>query len=426
MNFLQEKKKSFQYNFEVVPVFNYLKNEGNSFEEPDLNSELYKGILYTESGELSFAPTVYYNDLSSVLLGVSTGAGSIDMSTLVNDVKVNNESRILIEILTEDKEYRVGDTVTIAYSYNNSTNESYSVSVEDWTLFGSSHAEELGQIEPNSTGVFTKKIELTQDMINENNKIESMPALHFYQDEKQVMVIKKDLNYTQVKPVKVVYLDESGNELAKSKMISGSFYEAYDASTEEYKILKIDDYVLDENNLPENAVGIINNEEQLVEYIYKKDPIELGTIVVKFLDENGSKIKEAIKLHGTIGTDYDLKNENIDLAVEGYHLVNEKLPENSKGIFKDEEQQIIYVYEKDQELETSKEKEIVVSSDNDNSYKGENKPLTNGSSSMSKWEVVNGEKRNLPKTGEENNAWFIFIGFALVGICLVSLKYKKS
>lgn len=112
--------------------------------------------------------------------------------------------------------------------------------------------------------------------------------------------------------------------------------------------------------------------------------------------------------------------------MEGYHLVNEKLPENSKGIFKDEEQQIIYVYEKDQELETSKEKEIVVSSDNDNSYKGENKPLTNGSSSMSKWEVVNGEKRNLPKTGEENNAWFIFIGFALVGICLVSLKYKKS
>ncbi|MGC2933378.1 hypothetical protein, partial [Enterococcus faecalis] len=84
---------------------------------------------------------VYYNDLSSVLLGVSTGAGSLDMSTLVNDVKVNNESRILIEILTEVKEYRVGDTVTIAYSYNISTNESYSVSVEDWTLFGSSHAE---------------------------------------------------------------------------------------------------------------------------------------------------------------------------------------------------------------------------------------------------------------------------------------------
>ncbi|MBO1103961.1 BspA family leucine-rich repeat surface protein, partial [Enterococcus faecalis] len=69
--------------------------------------------------------------------------------------------------------------------------------------------------------------------------------------------------------VKVKYVfEDTGKEIHDAKEIFGNIGEAYDATTEEYK-LNIDGYVLDESRLPENATGTFTKESQEIVYYYK-------------------------------------------------------------------------------------------------------------------------------------------------------------
>lgn len=65
----------------------------------------------------------------------------------------------------------------------------------------------------------------------------------------------------------VKYVDTDGDEIHESQVLNGKVNEEYDVTTPEYK-LKIDNYTLDETQLPENAKGVFNKEEQTVTYVY--------------------------------------------------------------------------------------------------------------------------------------------------------------
>ncbi|CAM3127275.1 MucBP domain-containing protein [Enterococcus faecalis] len=65
----------------------------------------------------------------------------------------------------------------------------------------------------------------------------------------------------------VKYVDTDGDEIHENQVLNGKVNEEYDVTTPEYK-LKIDNYTLDETQLPKNAKGVFNKEEQTVTYIY--------------------------------------------------------------------------------------------------------------------------------------------------------------
>ncbi|MBO1104236.1 BspA family leucine-rich repeat surface protein [Enterococcus faecalis] len=75
--------------------------------------------------------------------------------------------------------------------------------------------------------------------------------------------------------VKVKYVfEDTEKEIHEAKEILGNIGEAYDATTEEFK-LNIDGYVLDESRLPENATGTFTKEPQEIVYYYKAAPLSL-------------------------------------------------------------------------------------------------------------------------------------------------------
>lgn len=268
-NLTPKKTQSFNYDLKVVPVFNYLTKENNGHAEGDPDSSLYKGILYTEDGQLAFLPTVYYKDNNNQKLSTSSASTSIDMSHLIAAVKKNNESLLSAEILIEQKDYHVGDDATIVYKFKNQSAISYNASIEDWVFFGISFAAELGEIKPHNTSYFTKKVTLTAEMLTNTKQLISAPAIHFYQAATQKMVIKKDMDYVISQPVTVNYLDSENTSIHEPTTLNGSIGTTYDASTADYK-LALDGYELDETNLPDNALGFIDNEAKTVTYTYKK------------------------------------------------------------------------------------------------------------------------------------------------------------
>ena len=65
-------------------------------------------------------------------------------------------------------------------------------------------------------------------------------------------------------------VDEDGNEIHPSQSISGNLGDAYDATTDQYK-LAINNYSLDESKSPNNSKGLLTDQEQTVTYVYKKN-----------------------------------------------------------------------------------------------------------------------------------------------------------
>ncbi|MFB8550746.1 MucBP domain-containing protein [Enterococcus casseliflavus] len=145
--------------------------------------------------------------------------------------------------------------------------------------------------------------------------------------------------------VTVEYVDTEGNKIHASQTISGNVGESYDTSTDQYK-LSIDGYTLDESQLPENSKGIFSEIQQIITYIYKKNPIPAADVTVEYVDTEGNEIHAAEKISGNVGDTYDASTEQYQLTIEGYSLDKTQLPENSKGVFCETAQTITYIYKK--------------------------------------------------------------------------------
>ncbi|MCC4044646.1 MucBP domain-containing protein [Enterococcus gallinarum] len=146
--------------------------------------------------------------------------------------------------------------------------------------------------------------------------------------------------------VTIKYVDSEGKEIHDSQTISGKIGEKYDASTPDYR-LPIDGYTLDTTQLPDNMTGVFSDTAQTVTYIYTKDPIRAAEVTVEYVDNEGKEIHESQTLKGNIGDKYDVNMPDYQLAIDGYALDTNQLPDNMTGTFSDTAQTVTYIYTKD-------------------------------------------------------------------------------
>lgn len=145
--------------------------------------------------------------------------------------------------------------------------------------------------------------------------------------------------------ITVKYVDTEGNGIHDSQTISGNVGDSYDASTDQYK-LSIDDYTLDESQLPENSKGVFNETAQTVTYIYTKKPVPAADVTVEYVNTEGNEIHASQTISGNVGDSYDANTKNYQLVIEGYTLDESQLPENLKGVFSETAQTVTYIYTK--------------------------------------------------------------------------------
>jgi len=142
----------------------------------------------------------------------------------------------------------------------------------------------------------------------------------------------------------VQYVDQLNNEIHPTQTIRGYIGDTYDASSDQYK-LTIDGYSLDQEQLPSNALGILGEQQQIVRYVYKKieAPIrETSKVITQFTDESGKELAPKKEQSGLVGEIYSTKA----IAIDGYTLDQEKLPDNAKGSYANKDITVTYVYKK--------------------------------------------------------------------------------
>ena len=200
---------------------------------------------------------------------------------------------------------------TIGASYDASTDE-YKLSIDGYTL-------DESQLPANSKGVFSETAQ-TVTYIYTKNPI-------------------------QAADVTVEYVDTEGKEIHSSQTINGNLGDSYDASTEKYQ-LAIEDYTLDESQLPENLKGVFSETAQTVTYIYTKNPVPAADVTVEYVDTEGNEIHASQTISGNLGDTYDASTEKYQLTIEGYTLDQSQLPENLKGVFSESAQTVTYIYAK--------------------------------------------------------------------------------
>ncbi|WP_348922196.1 MucBP domain-containing protein [Enterococcus rotai] len=87
--------------------------------------------------------------------------------------------------------------------------------------------------------------------------------------EAQSVVYTYTKNPIKAADVTVNYVDESGEMIRASQVISGNINQPYDVSGTAYKV-SIDGYTLDTSKLPANAKGLFKSQAQTVTYIYNR------------------------------------------------------------------------------------------------------------------------------------------------------------
>ena len=134
--------------------------------------------------------------------------------------------------------------------------------------------------------------------------------------------------------VKAVYVDEEGNELANSEVLSGVEnaglpYNTVAKSITHYELV----------SMPGNASGVFSENEQTVTYVYRRK--NAGSVKVFYIDgDSGINLAEPKILDGNkkLGLAYTTEPENIEF----HDLIS--MPANKDGVFTDEEQTVTYVY----------------------------------------------------------------------------------
>ncbi|MDO0893503.1 MucBP domain-containing protein [Enterococcus sp. B1E4] len=212
-----------------------------------------------------------------------------------------------------------GNEIHASQTISGNVGESYDASTKNYQLVIEGYTLDESQLPENSKGVFS----------------ETAQTVTYIYTKKPIPAAD----------VTVEYVDTKGNEIHASQTISGNVGDSYDASTEKYQ-LAIEDYTLDESQLPENLKGVFSETAQTVTYIYTKNPVPAADVTVEYVDTEGNEIHASQTISGNVGESYDASTKNYQLVIEGYTLDESQLPENSKGMFSETAQTITYVYTK--------------------------------------------------------------------------------
>lgn len=131
-------------------------------------------------------------------------------------------------------------------------------------------------------------------------------------------------NYERLQQGSVVvrYVDEEGNELAQSDILTGFSGEAYRTEAKEIEGWEL-------LVAPENATGVFTNNEQIVTYIYRKSQELWGTVPWEY-----DEATKTIHLYGGIAGSVSQAPWKVHSEVETIRVINEVfLPENSASLF---------------------------------------------------------------------------------------------
>ncbi|MUN92778.1 MucBP domain-containing protein, partial [Enterococcus gallinarum] len=136
---------------------------------------------------------------------------------------------------------------------------------------------------------------------------------------------------SEAAPVTVKYQDSEGNQLAEPTILSGKVGLPYASEAKEIPGW----YVVE---TPANASGIFSEEAQEVVYIYERS--DAAPVTVKYQDSEGNQLAEPTILSGKVGLPYASEAKEIS----GWYVV--ETPANASGIFREEAQEVVYVYER--------------------------------------------------------------------------------
>ena len=132
-------------------------------------------------------------------------------------------------------------------------------------------------------------------------------------------------------PVTVKYEDTEGNQLSEPTILSGKVGLPYESEPKE-----IPGWYVPET--PSNAHGTFTEEAQEVIYIY--DRSDAAPVTVKYEDTEGNQLSEPTILSGKVGLPYESEPKEIP----GWYVP--ETPSNAHGIFSEEPQEVLYVYDR--------------------------------------------------------------------------------
>ena len=117
-------------------------------------------------------------------------------------------------------------------------------------------------------------------------------------------------NRNTAKPLTINYVDEKGNKLKDSKVVSGKFSEQVDLNTHQEAI---EGYNFD--SVKDNvSISKLTDEAQSVTFIYSKNTAQ--PLTINYVNEAGKKIKDAKVVSGKLGDKVDLQTHQAD--IDGY------------------------------------------------------------------------------------------------------------
>ncbi|EPI05684.1 MucBP domain protein [Enterococcus faecalis 13-SD-W-01] len=144
--------------------------------------------------------------------------------------------------------------------------------------------------------------------------------------------IKNKNTKTENETIRIFYRDENGNNILKSKTITGITGTSYHVEP-----LKINGWEI--KDIPKNYLGVFSSENKEITFVYKK--IEFGSVIIHYFDEEGHKIKNDEKIKGQVGDPYDFttkqRMKNMDIV---------KVIGNIKGNYQKKTTFITFYYKK--------------------------------------------------------------------------------
>ena len=164
------------------------------------------------------------------------------------------------------------------------------------------------------------------------------------------------VRYEYLEKAKVIekHIDIKTNEIIEEIVHNGYVNDEYKIDAKTY-----DNYVIVKDKLPNNSEGNMTKEDIVVEYYYA----HTAKVIVEYIDKySGNKLKDIVY----VDTDFDGKVDKVEYedsteVIDGfvgdeyetiikefdnYKLVEDKLPENSKGKMTEEDINVKYYYVK--------------------------------------------------------------------------------
>lgn len=278
-------------NWSTNPYPVNLRNPGSM---SGFSYELYTGSWQNVGTGTADAPNGSHVFLSQDLVLNYDGASMAD--TYVWQPRPLLAAPVTVNYLDE-----LGNEISPSISLNGNVGEKYNTEelpIEGYTV---------KEVQGNATGLFSAEAQEVNYIYSKN------PVLGHH--------------------VVVKYQDEKGNILLPDIILNGFVGETYTSEKKE-----IDGYTFKE--VQGQVSNVFGHEEQIIIYVYTKNPVLAKVVTVKYQDEEGKTLLPDITLNGFVGETYTSEEKDI----KGYSL--KEVQGTKTGQFSEEEQTVTYIYKK--------------------------------------------------------------------------------